>query len=76
VVDQIVHESAHVNEIWRRKAFCRLGEGDLDVEGMLAELRARYRGWLVVEQDVLPDREGKAAGDQRANREYLAARGF
>jgi inosose dehydratase len=76
VVDQIVRESAHVNEIWRRKAFCRLGEGDLDVEGMLAELRARYSGWLVVEQDVLPDREGRAAGDQRANREYLAARGF
>ncbi|MGH7765397.1 MAG: TIM barrel protein [Candidatus Dormibacteraceae bacterium] len=76
VVDQIVRESAHVNEIWRRKAFCRLGEGDLDVDGMLAELRSRYSGWLVVEQDVLPDRAGKPAADQRANREYLAARGF
>jgi len=30
----------------------------------------------VVEQDVLPDPEGTAAADQRANREYLAARGF
>lgn len=76
IVDQIVRESAHVNEIWRRKAFCRLGEGDLDVEGVLAELRARYSGWLVVEQDVLPDRAGKPAADQRANRQYLAARGF
>ncbi|HUZ86025.1 MAG TPA: TIM barrel protein [Candidatus Baltobacterales bacterium] len=75
IVDQIVRESAHVNEIWRRKAFCRLGEGDLDVEGMLAELRSRYSGWLVVEQDVLPDRAGRSAADQRANREYLAARG-
>ena len=76
IVDQIVRESAHVNEIWRRKAFCRLGEGDLDVEGVLTELRAGYSGWLVVEQDVLPDPDGKAAADQRANREYLAARGF
>jgi len=76
IVDQIVRESAHVNEIWRRRAFCRLGEGDLDVEGVLAELRTRYSGWLVVEQDVLPDRAGRSAADQRANREYLAARGF
>lgn len=76
VVEQIVKESAHVNEIWRRKAFCRLGEGDLDVDGVLDAMRKTYEGWLVVEQDVLPDRQGKPAADQRANRAYLAARGF
>jgi len=76
VVEQIVRESAHVNEIWRRQAFCRLGEGDLDVEGVLDAVRSTYEGWLVVEQDVLPDPRGKPAADQRANREYLAARGF
>jgi inosose dehydratase len=76
VVKQIVKEAAPVSEIWRRKAFCRLGEGDLDVDGVLGALRKDYSGWLVVEQDVLPDREGKAASDQRANREYLTARGF
>ena len=76
VVDQIVRESAHVNEIWRRKAFCRLGEGDLDVDGVLDAMRDTYEGWLVVEQDVLPDPQGKPAADQRANRAYLAARGF
>ena len=72
-------EAAPVAEIWRRRAFCRLGEGDLDVDAVLESLRESYGGWLVVEQDVLPD-PGGAAGrpalDQRANREFLAARGF
>ena len=76
VVEQIVREAAPVSEIWNRKAFCRLGEGDLDVAGVLDQVRDGYAGWLVVEQDVLPDAEGKAAGDQRANRQYLAGRGF
>jgi inosose dehydratase len=76
VVDQIVREAAPVAEIWRRRAFCRLGEGDLDVDGVLDALRESYSGWLVVEQDVLPDPLGRAAADQRANRQYLAARGF
>jgi inosose dehydratase len=76
VVEQIVREAAPVSEIWQRQAFCRLGDGDLDVDGVLDLLRYGYSGWLVVEQDVLPDPEGKPAADQRANREYLAARGF
>jgi inosose dehydratase len=79
VVDEIVREAAPVAEIWRRRAFCRLGEGDLDVDAVLERLRERYRGWLVVEQDVLPDpgrESGRPAADQRANREFLAARGF
>jgi inosose dehydratase len=75
VLEQIVKEAAPVAEIWRRKAFCRLGEGDLDVDGVLERL-GQYSGWLVVEQDVLPDSGGKPAADQRANREYLAGRGF
>ena len=38
-------------------------------------LRGNYTGWLVVEQDVLPDPDrmsGRPALDQRANREFLA----
>src|SRR5207244_5628630 len=55
VVDQIIREALPVSEIWQRKAFCRLGEGDLDVDAVLNSLRSGYEGWLVVEQDVLPD---------------------
>jgi inosose dehydratase len=79
IVDEIVREAAPVAEIWRRRAFCRLGEGDLAVDAVLEDLRRLYTGWLVVEQDVLPDpgREaGRPAVDQRANREFLSARGF
>ena len=76
VVEQIVREAAPVAEIWRRRAFCPLGEGDLDVEAVLDQLRDSYAGWIVVEQDVLPDPDGTAAADQRANRRYLAERGF
>jgi len=80
VVEQIIREAAPVSEIWKRKAFCRLGDGDLDVDAMLDGLRSGwYSGWLVVEQDVLPDADdplGTPARDQRANREFLKARGF
>lgn len=79
VVDQIIREVAPVSEIWKRKAFCRLGEGDLNVDSVLDALRDGYSGWLVVEQDVLPDVGdplGTPARDQRANRRFLADRGF
>ena len=79
VIEQIVREGAPASEIWKRKAFCRLGDGDLDVDAMLASIHTGYSGWLVVEQDVLPDADdplGEPARDQRANREFLAARGF
>jgi len=80
VLEGIVRDRAPVIEIWRRRAFCALGEGDLDVEGVLRGLRdVAFAGWLLVEQDILPDtgaRPGRAAADQRANREFLRARGF
>jgi inosose dehydratase len=76
VVEQIVRESAPVSEIWKRKAFCRLGDGDLDVDAILEAVRGSYSGWIVVEQDTLPEPGGQAAADQRANRRFLAERGF
>jgi inosose dehydratase len=79
VVDEIIREKAPVSEIWRRRAFCRLGEGDLKIDAVLEELGRSYTGWLVVEQDVLPDPDresGRPALDQRANREFLRSRGF
>jgi inosose dehydratase len=78
-LEEIVAEAAPVQEIWRRKAFCALGDGDIDIEQVLAELAdIGYAGWLVVEQDVLPDPENpdQPAADQRRNREYLRAHGI
>lgn len=80
VLEAIVAEGAPVEAIWRRKAFCPLGEGDVDVDGVLAALTENgYEGWLVVEQDIIPDPDApvdQAAREQRANREYLRARGI
>ncbi len=78
-LEQIVAEAAPVEEIWRRRAFCALGEGDIDIPAVLAALAdLAYAGWIVVEHDVLPDPEHpqQPAIDQRRNREYLRARGL
>jgi len=78
-LEEIVAEAAPVEEIWRRRAFCALGDGDIDIASVLDALaESRYSGWLVVEQDVLPDPEhpGQPAIDQRRNREYLHAHGL
>jgi inosose dehydratase len=68
-----------VRAIWERGAFCRLGIGDVPLGYVLENLRAqRYRGWLVVEQDILPDPDtpDQPVVDQQHNREYLRARGL
>jgi inosose dehydratase len=79
VLDAIVAERAPVDAIWRRGAFCALGTGDIDIDAVLAALDAiDYAGWLVVEQDILPEGDGaseRAARDQEANREFLRERG-
>jgi inosose dehydratase len=80
VLEAIVAESAPVEAIWRRLAFCALGEGDVAIDDVLAALdEVGYKGWLVVEQDIIPDPSGaagQAARDQAANREFLRARGL
>jgi inosose dehydratase len=78
-LEEIVAEAAPVQEIWRRKAFCALGDGDIDIAGVLESLgEIGYSGWLVVEQDVLPDPDNpnEPAEDQGRNREYLRGHGL
>jgi inosose dehydratase len=63
-------------EAVRRGVFCELGQGTADFAAASAWLRARdYRGWIVVEQDVLP---GMGAPKQSAarNRAYLRTIGL
>jgi inosose dehydratase len=80
VLDEVIREGAGMMEVWRRGAFCRLGTGDLDIDAILGGVRALdYRGWLVVEQDMIPGPEtptDAAALDQDRNRAYLRARGL
>ena len=80
VLDEVIREGGDMMQVWRRGAFCPLGTGDLDIDAILRGLRARdYRGWLVVEQDVIPGSESPAdaaAIDQGKNRAYLRERGL
>jgi inosose dehydratase len=80
VIDAVIREGAGMMEVWRRGAFCPLGTGDLDIDAILDGVRALdYRGWLVVEQDMIPGPEtppDAAALDQDRNRAYLRARGL
>lgn len=65
-----------VRAVWEKRVFCPLGEGDLDLDGVLGAILAAGldRGWIVVEQDVVlmsDDDLVRAVGDQVANREVL-----
>jgi inosose dehydratase len=80
ILDAIVADRAPVMEIWTRKAFCQLGEGDVAIDEVLGGLRdIGYSGWLVVEQDMIPaagESVEKAAAEQARNRRYLRERGL
>lgn len=58
-------------EAVRHGVFCELGRGGVDFGAVTGWLRGRgYRGWIVVEQDVLPGMGSPKASAQR-NRDYL-----
>src|SRR4029079_2293190 len=76
----IVADGEPSTAIWRREAFPCFGAGDVDLDDVLrvaADLG--FAGWVVVEQDFFPSdaaRFDQAIADQRANRAYLAERGW
>ncbi len=56
--------------------FCELGHGAVDFRGFLAELTClHYSGWIVVEQDVLPN-QGTPLESARRNRAFLRSLGL
>lgn len=56
--------------------FCELGQGGVDFSTVLAWLNQRnYRGWITVEQDVLPGMGAPKASAER-NRAYLQSIGL
>jgi inosose dehydratase len=80
VLRGIMDDGEPADAIWRRRAFCTLGEGDLPVDDVLDALRATgYSGWLVVEQDLMPepsDAPGEIVANQVSNRRFLQERGL
>jgi inosose dehydratase len=76
VLTGVIADAADMPEAWRRGVFCELGTGDVDLESFFAELaRSDYSGWLVVEQDMVPQSPQDAAdaeASQVRNRAWLA----
>ena len=63
-------------EAVRRGVFCELGHGEVDFSGIVADLKGqKYEGWIVVEQDVLPDMGAPFQSAQR-NRVFLRELGL
>ena len=77
VLEQVRADRADMITAWRRGLFCALGEGDVDLPGLCSALAGSgYDGWVVIEQDRVLEGNGDfahAAGEQRANREWLRA---
>lgn len=76
VLHAIVASGGGMREVWSRGAFVSLGAGDLDLDSVMsALLGSDYSGWIVVEQDVIPqpgDPADRAVADQLTNRKALA----
>lgn len=75
VLAGVIADRADMWEAWRRGVFCELGTGDVDLDAFFAELtRTPYTGWLVVEQDMVPESAEDAADAEAAqvrNRSWL-----
>ncbi len=73
-------ERAPVDELWRGRVFVALGRGDLECSRFLGALEEiDYRGWIVVEQDIFPQRGPLADEvrlDQERSREFLTQHGL
>jgi inosose dehydratase len=75
VLESVIADRADMEEAWRRKVFCELGTGDVDLPAFFDELaKVGYSGWLVVEQDLIPGPDedaSEAIAAQARNRRWL-----
>jgi inosose dehydratase len=78
VLASVIADGADMPEAWRRGVFCELGTGDVDLDAFFTELNGSgYGGWLVVEQDMVPQSPQDAANavaSQKRNRAWLRNR--
>ena len=75
-LQHVFNSSVPMEEAWKRGVFCALGEGVVDFPGVVETLRGKgYAGWMIVEQDVVPDAQGRLVPDPaqsaRQSRRYL-----
>ena len=80
-LDHVRNTTVPMDEAWKRGVFCPLGEGVVDFPKVVDTLRAKgYSGWMIVEQDVVPDARGRLvpepAQSAKKSREYLRRLGL
>jgi inosose dehydratase len=78
-LDHVRRSDVSMQEAWTRGVFCPLGEGVVDFPAVIEALRrAGYAGWMIVEQDVVPDAAGRLSPDPsesaRRSRTFLRER--
>jgi inosose dehydratase len=74
LAERVVSGTLDYEEAVRRGLYRPLGEGDVDVQGVLEPLEAAgYEGWYVLEQDIMLNAEpGSGAGPIESVRRSLA----
>ena len=80
-LDHVRNTQVPMDEAWKRGVFCPLGEGVVDFPRVISTLKEKgYSGWMIVEQDVVPDAQGRLvpepATSARKSREYLKRLGL
>ncbi|MEV0150166.1 MULTISPECIES: TIM barrel protein [unclassified Nonomuraea] len=79
ILAQAIADGADLRELMGRGGFAQLGEGELDLPGVVRALDDMgYEGWVIIEQDTLPGRRTveRNIADQAANREKLRELGL
>jgi inosose dehydratase len=80
VISAALESGAGMIEVWSQRVFVPIGDGDLNVAGVVSALKqSGYSGWAVVEQDIIAGPEDSFAdmlADQRQNYQALVALGF
>jgi len=75
ILKGVIADRADMEEAWRRRVFCELGTGDVDLPAFFDEVAAvGYSGWRVVEQDLIPapdEDASEAIAAQARNRRWL-----
>ncbi|MHB1234777.1 MAG: sugar phosphate isomerase/epimerase family protein [Microbacteriaceae bacterium] len=75
VLKSVVESQGDMRAVWAGRAFVPFGEGDLDLAGFMDQvISTGYSGWLVVEQDTIPqpgEDPDRIRLDHHTNREAL-----
>ncbi|MEO6944111.1 MAG: sugar phosphate isomerase/epimerase [Lacisediminihabitans sp.] len=75
VLQSVIEAKGGMRDVWAGRAFVPFGEGDLDLSSFMnGVIASEFSGWLIVEQDTIPqpgDDQEHIRLDHRTNRQAL-----